>query len=454
MNRSIALICLTAVATLPLASAAAETEDTQRLRQEIQQLRQDYEQRIQALEQKLENAETTREPAAAASVTATATPPTPSFNPKIGLILQGTYADFGSDAEAEVPGFLLGPETEFRPEGFSLAETELNFEANVDDKIHAWATIALENEDGETVAVVEEAYGNSLNLPYGLALKAGRFFSDIGYMNRQHSHAWEFADTPLVYRAFFANQLRDDGLQLRWVAPTDLYIETGAELLRGDAFPAGGEDRSGVNLSTVFAHVGGDLGTDSSWRAGLSHIRADADDRRTGEDTETSFTGDSDITGLDFVYKWAPNGNPALRNFVLQGEYFVRDENGEVTYDPDSNDPVNTGPLTSAYDGQQKGFYLQGVYQWMPRWRAGLRYDRLEVDNKVPGAVAGTALETLAGDGSEPQRWSAMVDFSNSEFSRFRLQYNRDESRAGGDVDNQWLLQYIYALGAHPAHQF
>ncbi len=450
MNRSILLICIAATASLPLASGAAEKEDSQRIRQDIQQLRQDYEQRIQALEKKLSESEQARTQATAAPAPqpAPTSAPATSFNPKISLILQGTYADFSSSAEAEVPGFLLGPETELRPEGFSLAETELNLEANVDDKIHAWATIALENEDGETVVAVEEAYGNSLGLPYGLAVKGGRFLSDIGYQNRQHSHAWEFADTPLVYRAFFANQLRDDGVQLRWVAPTDLFFETGVELFRGDAFPAGGEDRSGINLSTVFAHLGGDVGNDSSWRAGISHIRADADDRHTGEDTETSFTGDSDITGLDFVWKWAPNGNPAIRNFVFQGEYFVRDEKGQVVYDPDGSAD------TSAYQGRQKGFYLQGVYQWMPRWRAGLRYDRLTADNDVASVVSGTTLETLAETSTDPERWSAMMDFSNSEFSRFRLQYNRDESRANGEVDNQWLLQYIYSLGAHPAHSF
>jgi len=222
----------------------------------------------------------------------------------------------------------------------------------------------------------------------------------------------------------------------------------GTELLRGDGFPAGGENRSGVNLSTVFAHVGGDFDDSNSWRAGISHVRANADDRRSGEDIETSFTGDSDITGLDFVWKWAPNGNPAIRNFVFQTEYYLRDEDGTVIFDPDGAADI------SAYDGDQKGFYLQGIYQWMPRWRVGLRYDQLSADNFVANPVAGTTLETLADNSTDPERWSAMVDWSGSEFSRIRLQYNRDESRPGGETDDQWLLQYIYSLGSHPAHQF
>jgi hypothetical protein len=47
-----------------------------------------------------------------------------------------------------------------------------------------------------------------------------------------------------------------------------------------------------------------------------------------------------------------------------------------------------------------------------------------------------------------------MIDFSNSEFSRLRLQFSRDESRPGGETDNQVFLQYIFSMGSHPAHQF
>ena len=45
-----------------------------------------------------------------------------------------------------------------------------------------------------------------------------------------------------------------------------------------------------------------------------------------------------------------------------------------------------------------------------------------------------------------------MLDYSNSEFSRLRLQYNRDESQP--QIDHQWLLQYTMSLGAHGAHRF
>lgn len=379
--------------------------------------------------------------------------PARAFNPRISLILGGAYADYRADAPADVAGVLLGPETEPRPAGFSLSESELVVEANVDDQWHGWATVALEDEDGETVVALEEAYIDSLALPHGLAVKLGRFLSDLGYQNRIHGHAWDFADLPLVYRSLLAGQVNDDGAQLRWVAPTDLFFELGAELLRGREFPGGGVSAGGARSYAVFSHLGGDIGPSHSWRIGLSQLAADANDRRTGEEVDTAFSGDSDVRILDLVWKWAPQGNYALRHFIFNAELFQREEAGALTFNPDA-DPAFGSPTASAYDGEQRGFYAQAVYQFIPRWRAGLRYDRLEeADNTVPNNPAGE-FDGLLDRSYAPQRYSAMVDFSNSEFSRLRLQYNRDETRPGGLEDDQWILQYVVSLGAHPAHAF
>jgi hypothetical protein len=144
---------------------------------------------------------------------------------------------------------------------------------------------------------------------------------------------------------------------------------------------------------------------------------------------------------VDFIWKWAPNGNPKQTNFKFQTEYFTRDEDGTL-------DPASSGTPLS-YNGKQKGWYTQAVYQFMPRWRVGLRYDQLKA-NAVDAALAGTVLDK---QGHDPKRTSVMTDFSNSEFSRLRFQVNKDESRVN-QKDTQWYLQYIMSLGAHGAHAF
>lgn len=46
-----------------------------------------------------------------------------------------------------------------------------------------------------------------------------------------------------------------------------------------------------------------------------------------------------------------------------------------------------------------------------------------------------------------------MLDWSLTEFSRFRLQVASDKSRLGV-TDNQVIIQYLHSLGAHGAHRF
>ena len=368
-----------------------------------------------------------------------------AFNPAISLILDGHYASYSRDpAGWGLAGFQLDSEAGLPSEGLSLDETELAMSANVDDKFYGFLTAALEQTDDESSIAVEEAYFETLALPKGLKVKAGQFLSEIGYLNPIHAHAWDFNDAPLAYVAMLNSGYKDAGVQLSWVVPSTLYIQLGAELLRGDSFPAAnGADSSGTGASTLFVHFGGDVSDEASWRAGLSYLAADANDRATDFDTgRVSFTGTSDLAIADFVWKWAKNGNPRERYYVVQAEYLWREEDGELT--------VST-PLTfdeiGAYVGTQDGFYVQGVYQFRPRWRVGLRYDRLDSSNDL-GVVAPAP---FAAD-HDPSRISVMTDFSNSEFSRLRLQLNRDDSRP--ETDDQVVVQYIMSLGAHGAHRF
>jgi len=96
--------------------------------------------------------------------------------------------------------------------------------------------------------------------------------------------------------------------------------------------------------------------------------------------------------------------------------------------------------------------YAQAVYQFMPQWRAGYRYDKLwRGDADFNGADIGGTIASLAD--YDPSRHSLMLDWNPSEFSRVRLQYSKDKSMDGQN-ENQWFVQYIHSLGAHGAHKF
>lgn len=444
------------------AARAATDQDIVEIKAELARLKAGYEARINALEERLKEAEkratspapvAPAQPAASVPPTVAAAPTASSnagFNPGISAVLQGRYANLSQDPNRyRLHGFAAGGEIGPGKRGASISESELALFANVDDRFFGNLVFALTPENEVSV---EEAYGVYLAAPYGLVPKFGRFFSGLGYLNEQHQHVWDFIDAPLAYEAFLGGKYVNDGLQLKWVAPTDQFLEFGAEVGRGDAFPGTDRNRNGVGSVVLYAHTGGDVGTSHSWRAGLSWLRTRAEDRPyevtdlAGNDVESSFTGRSDIAVADFVWKYAPGGNARESNFKLQGEYFWRRERGDFTYDAQGGFGLTS---TAPYRSTQRGYYLQGVWQFQPQWRIGARYDRLD-----PGSVDyGDNAAYVEGTTFKPQRTSAMLDWTPSEFSRLRLQYGR--ARLAPDVtDDQWFLQYILTLGAHPAHRF
>jgi hypothetical protein len=472
MKKTIVNAAAVAALSLPVSAFSADSDDIAELKRMIQQMQQQHQQQIQALEKRVQKAE---ERAAAAEETAQSTEGKVaaveeqvqakprsgdnSFNPAISLVVQGGYASYSEDPEDyHLEGMPLGGEAGLHDEGLALWETELTASANIDNLFYGQATIGLHTHDGEIEVDLEEAFVDTLALPAGLGLRFGRFYSAVGYLNEHHTHAWDFADAPLAYRAFLGGQYRDDGIRASWIAPTDaVLVELGAEALRGDSYPGGGNSGGFGAAHNLFANVGGDIGQNHSWQLGLSRLDVDVDERSAGGHAHDHggdspvFSGDSDLTVLDAVWKTDLGGDRAL---IIQGEYFWRDEDGQVALSEGAGDALFD------YDGEQDGWYLQGVYQFNRQWRAGVRYDRLDADNDL------TMLSNTTGEANDdifeesgyqssshnPHRWAAMVDWSPSEFSRLRLQYARDDSREDGD--DQVYLQYIMTLGAHGAHQY
>jgi hypothetical protein len=402
--------------------------------------------RLRALEERVKQLESAP-PAATAPASSVN-----SFNPAISLILSGIYTNLSQDpANYHITGFPVPSDVEIGPgqRGFSLAESELAISANIDPYFYGMLTYAIAPDD---TASVEEGYIQTLALSNGFTVKAGRFFSGIGYLNSQHAHTWDFTDAPLAYQVFLGTQFGDDAVQVKWLAPTDTFLELGAELGRGRPYPGSNRDKNGSGAGTVFAHIGGDVGASHSWRAGLSVLETSpqnqefSDTNIAGNAVTNRFSGDTRLWITDIVWKYAPNGNPVYTNFKLQAEYLRRHDNGDLTYDSDG---ALGATSTSSYDSKQSGWYLQGIYQFMPYWRVGLRTERLDqgtVDYSSNSA-------SLMQPDFNPSKNSVMVDFNPSEFSRIRLQFAQDKSRQ--DVtDNQWFVQYQMSLGAHGAHQY
>ena len=349
-----------------------------------------------------------------------------------------------------------------RVKGFGLGETELAFSASIDDMFFGKLTTVFESHEGESEVNIEEAFVQTLALPNGFTVRAGRFLSDIGYLNNQHLHTDAFTSRPSAYRAFLGGHYFDDGLRVSYIAPTDLYWTMGAEVFSGDSLRA--EDESGerefdsTGVYTAFTKIGGDIGIESSWQLGASFLRNEnglltPEEHEEGEEHEAheeeSHAHSAGYTGkntfiADFVYKWAPNGNYKYQHLTLSAEYFrVSDfmvpELEEEHLEEEQHDEGSANDYHQAW-------YVSGVYQFSPNWSAGLRYGKL--DSQV--------LHEEHFDKQRLKETELSVAWHNSHFSTVRVEFSH-QSNIGfenAENDNVITLQYVMALGAHNAHQF
>ncbi len=478
MIRHLTFSLVAAVLLLCVPASADEAADLAAIKAQIKAMQHDYDSRIHSLEVRLAHAEaevkdaravtksarptavaantaappstaqtfdqpatqpvTAPPPDAAPQDVAQETAPPPSappasnnaFNPGIAAVLNGFYVASSRDTQKQqIAGFSTGKDAGLPLRGFSLGESEVSLAANIDPHLSGFLDFSMEDDNSLSV---EEAYIQTKDLPWGLSLKAGRFLSGIGYLNERHAHDWTFSDAALPYRAFLNSQYGDDGLQVRWLAPTDQFLEFGAEVFRGDAYPAAGAAHSGAGTMTAFVHTGDDINDSSSYLAALSYLHARAENRT--DDAGNVFTGNDDLGIASFVYKWAPGGNPTVNNLTLSSELFYGRESGQFDH---------------VWENQDRyGWYAQGVYQFMPQWSFGLRYAGLSSSD--PGtALLGSPLDDF---GHAPHAETALLEYDTSEFGRFRVQYTHDQSDL--KPNDEILFQYTVIYGPHGAHRY
>ncbi len=130
-----------------------------------------------------------------------------------------------------------------------------------------------------------------------------------------------------------------------------------------------------------------------------------------------------------------------------------------VTWQSEYLGCVSSGDLALASDGlihhqskNQGGFYSQLIWRFdQPgRLRVGARFDLL-AQNSITKDGVKQPLDNML------QRYTTMLEYSPTEFSRFRLQYAYDRSRFLDGVQkpiHEVLLQMNIAVGPHGAHSF
>ena len=399
----------------------------------------------------------------------------------IGVWLQPTYRNY-SLAESSIPGFFPGHEGE-RPhkQGLGVDHTEFYWSAAKADQLRGSAVIAIAEHEGETEIEFEEAYIETLNsylLPEGMNIKLGRAFWTLGSLNAQHSHSDSFADRPLPYRVFLDKAFNDDGAEISYVLQNSgMYTEVGLGTFRGNDLPFGGveEGQEENTANSAYVRVGGKLGAASNWRLGAymlagevgSRVFSNSHDDHGHEEEEEeeehhdpstfTFSGDSDLYIYDARFAWAPTGDSSEQELVLSAEYFSRVEDGSLTMafaDETSHTNAFGGEVTiteeipsevaNLNDVDSSGWYVQAVYKFNPKMRAGIRYSKLGSPDLSVLDEDGETNEQNP-NGYDPVALAYMIDWNHSENSLIRLQLNQEEM-ADGEKDDQFIVQYIMNL--------
>ena len=435
-------------------AVAFAEEDTDALRRQLTEIReqmlhmqQNYAQQINALEQRLEGLESKPDNSAttvnSTAISSPSTTTTSNSGFKIGL--SGLFAGGGSSVDNDALEGLQAGAHDPNQNGFTVQNVELSIGGIVGPYFDAQANIIFQiDADGETVVELEEAFFTTRSLPWGLQVKGGQFFTEFGRQNPQHPHTWGFVDQPVVLSRFFGGDgLRSQGVRASWLMPTDWYSELnfGVQNPKGETVTsflyAPGEDIGGHTLIDRDARNFGDLLYTARWLNGFD--LSDTVSMNVGVSglwgpNASGMTTDTNIVGADLYLKWQPaysqRGFPFVswHTEVLQRRY-------------EAGDPGDPSRETL----KDWGLFTQALWGFKPGWVAGLRAEYASADGN-------TSTDPLR---DTRKRLSPNLTWYPSEYSKLRLQYNRDwtEHLPGKTADSLWL-QFEFNLGSHAAHVF
>lgn len=347
-----------------------------------------------------------------------------------------------SSADGDLIDALQRGDHDPKARGFSIRNLEFSLTGAVDPFFNgeAHTVFKLDPVSGETETEVEEAFLTTTSLPNSMEVKAGQFFTQFGRLNPRHPHTWNFVDQPVVLsRLLGPDGLRNPGAQLSWVTPLRWYSElfltaqnaTGetAESFLGSEGPGDTPvtDRSVRSLGDMLYSArwlnSWDLTDEKTLNLGFSGAFGP---------NNTGPTNRTQILGTDIFYKWKPRVNDHGFPFLsLQAEALYRNFQAG-------------GVSTDRRDLKDWGAYAELNYGYQRNWVAGLRVD-------YANANGDNSADPLR---AKRLRLSPALTWYPSEFSRFRLQFNFDQSDFLARPEHSVWLQYEIGFGAHPAHKF
>ena len=350
-----------------------------------------------------------------------------AFNPAISV--NALFSGMASDNEN-----LIWTESG-AAQGFNCQAADIEITSNVD--VYLQSKIVLGGGEDEALGV-EEAYLTTLRMPIPVILKGGMMLNTFGRYNLYHIHHMAFAENPLILNQVFGPKLREVGIEASYLLPVPWYSDLLIGVLNGNnEFLFNGEKQSDLAYLAHFDNFW-DLSDETSWRIGGSVVTGNKN-LSYAEDIpfDSTISKISSLTwGIDFHLKWKPLQYGRYQSFVLEGEYV----NTTLNIDKQRTKPLH-------------GFYVQGLYQFGLRWWIQARFEQFnrakELHNYFnnPDGIEINPTKDFSGN-----RLSFAIAYVPTEFSAYRLQYNR--MQLDNSKEQQIVLQVNITIGSHPAHKY
>jgi hypothetical protein len=336
-----------------------------------------------------------------------------------------------------------------RRRGFTFQAGEFSLAGAVDPYFKA----EMHANFSESAVELEEAFITTTSLPYKMELEIGYFLTEFGRKNPAHAHVSDFADQALIKGRLFGGEgQRATGfrlgklLPLSWMSEIHVGMQSSVGGLTSSfrstaTTTIGGRPtvtRETSNLGDMITLLrwvnAATIGKNIESQLGFSYL---AGPNSTGNKSETS------IIGADFVLRWdSPKQRRGYPFFVLEIEGAKR------TFEAASG--VQNGFVYGSEDLTDWAYIIEGVYGFAPRWRAGLRYEQAGGEG-----ASFSQLRSADSARSDRTRFSPMLTFRATEFSKLTFQVNFDDADHLTDKTHTsfWLSAEVL-IGSHPAHNF
>jgi hypothetical protein len=350
-----------------------------------------------------------------------------AFNPAISV--NALFSGMASDNEN-----LLWTESGVA-QGLHCQAADIEITSNVD--VYLQSKIVLGGSEDEALGV-EEAYLTTLRMPIPVTIRGGMMLNSFGRYNLYHIHHMAFAENPLILNQVFGPKLKEVGIEASYLLPIPWYSDLLIGVLNGNNSLLFNSKKQGDLAYLAHFDNFWDLTDETSWRIGGSVVTGNKN-LSYAEDIpfDSTISKISSLTwGVDFHLKWKPLQYGRYQSFILEGEYV----NSTLNIDDKRTKPLH-------------GYYVQGLYQFGLRWWIQARFEQFNQAKELhnffngPDGIEVNPLKDLSGN-----RFSFALAYVPTEFSAYRLQYNR--LQLADSDEQQIVLQVNVTIGSHPAHKY